>query len=290
MQVPFAQLALEAFWDVLPMVPVLLVLYTALELLSHWQGFRLLTRSKLSDAFGPLAGAVLGVIPQCGVSVFMTSLFLSGRVTTGTLVATYLATSDEAIPVLLARGGTGRVLVVLVGIKIVAGAVAGLLVDATGVVPTTVAPVESRSWLRVHVETEMHRTAWSRAVWHGLRRTAEICAWVFVLTLALGWIIDRVGLARLALQAASHPYLELVATALFGLLPNCAASIAIAEGYLSGVLSFGATVAGLSAGAGYGPILLVQKSVLPTAIRILALCLFFSLLAGLLARALALMP
>ncbi|MGE3841188.1 MAG: putative manganese transporter [Vicinamibacterales bacterium] len=286
----FAALAFEALWDVLPMVPVLLVLYTALELLSHWQGFRLLTRSKLSDAFGPVAGAVLGVIPQCGVSVFMTSLFLSGRVSTGTLLATYLATSDEAIPVLLARGGTGRVLVVLVCIKIAVGAVAGLLVDAAGIVPTAVEPVESRSWLRVHVETEMHQTAWLRALWHGLRRTLEICVWVFVLTFALGWLIDRVGLTRIALQAARHPYIELVATALFGLLPNCSASIAIAEAYLSGVLSFGATVAGLCAGAGYGPILLLRTSVLPTAARILALCLFFSLLAGLLARALALTP
>lgn len=289
-EVSIAQLTWRAFLDALPMVPVLLVLYTALELLSHWQGFRLLTRSKLTQAFGPVAGAVLGVIPQCGVSVFMTSLFLSGRVTTGTLLATYLATSDEAIPVLLAHGGEGRLLVLLISIKIVVGTVAGLLVDAIGVVPSTVKGASSRSWLQVHVETEMHQTQWSRALLHGCRRTVEIFAWVLALTVLIGYVIERVGLARIAVETARHPVIELFATALFGLLPNCSASIAIAEGYLRGVLSFGATVAGLCAGAGYGPILLLRKGVLPTAARILALCFGFSLLAGLLAGVLPLAP
>jgi hypothetical protein len=269
--------------DVLPMVPVLLVLYTALELVSHREGTRLRSRT-----FGPVAGALLGVIPQCGVSVFATSLYLTGRVTTGTLVATYLATSDEAIPVLLAHGRDYQAVAGLVAVKLVVGAVAGLVVDRLlpgGIGPASAPP--SRSWIQLHVENEMSAAPWNRALAHGARRTVEIAAWVFVITLALGLALESSDLQGLAAQARVHPAVEVIATALFGLVPNCAASIAIAEGYLRGVLSAGAAVAGLCAGAGYGPILLFRRAVLGTAVRLLALCLAWSLAAGALVSLLA---
>ena len=108
----------DAFIDALPMVPVLFVLYAAFELLSHREGVKLLARSGGVGALGPLAGALLGVIPQCGMSVFMTSLYSAGRVSSGTLVATYIATSDEALPVLIAQGAAWRDVGSIVGIKV----------------------------------------------------------------------------------------------------------------------------------------------------------------------------
>jgi hypothetical protein len=99
----------------------------------------------------------------------------------------------------------------------------------------------------------------------------------------LGLLIEWVGLARLTAGATAHPRLALVGTAVLGLVPNCSISIAITEGYLRGVLPFGAAVAGLCAGAGYGPILLLRRGLLRTAARLLALCLLFSLAAGFLA-------
>jgi hypothetical protein len=270
--------------DTLPMIPVLFVLYVALEWLSHHEGSRLMVRSGLPGAFGPLAGALLGVIPQCGMSVFMTSLFLGGRVSMGTLVATYLATSDEAIPVLLAHGGRVRAVAAIVGVKIVVGVLAGLAVDlfvprARPVAARDVA-ARSRSRIQAHVEGEMHAAPWTRAVSHSLRRTLEIFGWVFVITLAIGVVIEMVGLSSIATGTRQHPVFTLVGASLFGLIPNCSASIAIAEAYLRGVLPFGATIAGLCAGAGYGPILLFRRGVLGTAVRLLGVCLAFSMLAG----------
>lgn len=282
------ELAEHTLWDTLPMVPVLFVLYAVLEVLSHREGSRLRLRGAGAAAFGPVAGALLGVIPQCGMSVFMTSLYLGGRVTTGTLVATYLATSDEAIPVLLAHGQQMTSVLVLIAIKVLVGVVAGLAIDAwlpAGFAPGPVAP--SRSWIQLHVENELHEAPWSRALAHSARRTFEIVVWVFVISLALGVLIHAVGVERLASGAAAHPRLEMLGSALFGLIPNCSASIAIAEAYLRGVLSFGATVAGLCAGAGYGPILLFRRGVLVHAIRLLMLCFVLSLAAGTLVAALA---
>lgn len=283
--------AVHAFWDTVPMVPVLIVLYTALEFLSHYEGSRLLTRARLPRAFGPVAGVLLGVIPQCGMSVFITSLFLAGRVTTGTLVATYIATSDEAIPVLLAHGNQLRTVALILGIKLAAGMVSGWLIDA--VVPGLPTPAPAvvhapaaAPKIQAHVETEMHRAPWTLAVTHGVRRTLEIFGWVYAITLAFGLVIEATGLDAWTGAARSHPWLELLGVTLFGLIPNCSASIAIAEGYLRGVLSFGATVGGLCAGAGYGPILLLRRGVLGTAVRLLLLCLAFSLLTGVVVAAL----
>ena len=288
-------IAADAVRDTLPMLPLLFVLYAALEVLSHQEGSRLLLRSSLPRAFGPLAGALLGVIPQCGVSVFMTSLFLGGRVTTGTLVATYLATSDEAIPVLLAHGRDLRAIVALVSIKLVVGAVSGILVDAiarhrTRASDSSDPPAGTRARLQRHVETEMHHAPWSRAIAHSLRRTFEVYGWVLGITLAIGLLVEWVGLARIAAGTARHPVVTLVGAALFGLVPNCAASIAIAEGYLRGVLPFPAAVAGLCAGAGYGPILLLRRSLLIPAARILGVCLACSIAAGALVALLSVTP
>jgi hypothetical protein len=283
----FLDILEHTFWDTLPMLPVLFVLYTALELLSHHEGSRLLTRAGLSRPFGPVAGALLGVIPQCGMSVFVTTLFLGSRVTAGTLVATYLATSDEAIPVLLAHGGAIRTVLTIVALKLVIGVASGFAVDAffpAAVLSGT--STRERSWIQVHVEREMHHAPWTRAMSHGLRRTFEIFGWVFGITLALGLAIEGVGLAAIAAGTRRHPVLELLGAALFGLIPNCSASIAIAEGYLRGVLTFGASIAGLCAGAGYGPILLFRRGLMGTAMRLLMICLTCSIVAGAIVAAL----
>ena len=87
------------------MIPVLFALYFILEYFSHTKQLDLISKLKISGPLGPLAGTLLGIIPQCGMSVFVTTLYLSRKVTLGTLIATYLATSDEAIPVLLANRG-----------------------------------------------------------------------------------------------------------------------------------------------------------------------------------------
>jgi hypothetical protein len=278
----------HSFRDTLPMVPFLLVLYTGLEMLSHRQGFRLLLRSNVPRAFGPMAGALLGIIPQCGMSVFITSLFLGGRVTAGTLVATYLATSDEALPVLLAHSQQVGTIVRIVSIKIVVGFVAGLIVDVVARRPSAeTAGSAGRSWIQLHVENEMHAAPLGRALLHGLRRTVEVFSWVLLITVVLGLVIDAIGLARIAAGTRRHPVLELIGATLLGSIPNCSASIAIAEGYIRGVLSFSATVAGLCAGAGYGPILLLRRGLLPTGLRLLGTCLVFSFFAGVVVAALA---
>jgi hypothetical protein len=280
-----AALFLHTLADTLPMVPILFLLYVLLEYAYHKEGYDLLARSRVSGTMGPLAGTLLGMIPQCGMSVFVTSLYVSGRVTMGTLVATYLATSDEAIPVLLAHRTQWGTIGLLLGVKFMIGLGAGYGVDLLTRwrrYGGQRAPQESS--YAVEVQLELKETPHSRILGHSLRRTLRIYGWVFAVSLLLGAALTMVDPEQVIRTLAPHPGLEVMVLAMFGLIPNCAASIVIAEGLMHSWLSFGGAVAGLCAGAGYGPIVLVKEGDRKEAMLLLAVVLGISIAAGLVVR------
>jgi len=277
---------LHTLYDTLPMVPLLFLMYALLEYAYHKKGFDLLARTRVSGALGPIAGSLLGLLPQCGMSVFVTSLYVSGRVSRGTLVATYLSTSDEAIPVLLAHGNQWEAVGLILGIKFVAGTSAGYLLDLIGRRRLYAGPVVAKASSHVvEVQIELKETTASRVIVHSLRRTARIFGWVFGITLILGLLLEYSEIGNSLQALTAHPLLEVVILALFGLIPNCAASITIAEGFFHSWISFGGAVAGLCAGAGYGPIVLVKDGDRKEAVRLLVIVLGFSILTGLISTA-----
>jgi hypothetical protein len=217
------------------------------------------------------------------MSVFMSTLFLSGRISRGTLVATYIATSDEALPVLLAHGNQLPLVGAIVAGKIALGLVGGLLADALpGHRYYPGAPAGESPQGTAEVERELHRPDVGHLVKHALGRTLQIASWVFAVTFVLGIALHWLGGDAWIARVGRAPVLGVIGTALFGLIPNCAASIAIAEAAMRGLLPFSATMAGLSAGAGYGPIVLLKEGTNGTLIELLALCLGISIAAGLL--------
>jgi hypothetical protein len=263
------------------MIPVLFILYTLLEYISHKKGFELLTYSRIAGKLGPLAGTLLGVLPQCGMSVFVTSLFLSKRVTMGTLIATYIATSDEAFPVLLSSGTSAMPLLALIIIKMIVGTVAGYSIDAIFRKKTYEGEAKlAGSQYAVEVSVELKQTEYVKILYHSLKRTVRIFVWVFIVTFIISIVLSISGLAQFFQQIVQNNLTAIPLAALFGLIPNCAASIALAEGFLRGGLTFGATVAGLSAGAGYGPIVLVKDGDFRTGIKVLIICFSISILCG----------
>lgn len=274
--------------DTLPMLPLLFLLYAAMEYLSHSRGVDLVARSGLSGALGPLIGTGLGLLPQCGMSVFVTSLYVSGRVSMGTLVATYLATSDEALPVLIAHRDQWWAVGSLLAAKAVFSVAAGYGLDlAFGrkmYSPSTPAP---QSQFVVEVRTELTRAPIREVLVHSLRRTLRIWLWIAGIAALLGIALGLLHLPQRLALFWEHPVLAIVATSLFGLIPHCAASIAIAEGLVHQVIPFSAALAGLAAGAGYGPIVLVKDGDIRTAVSLLGICLALAVSLGLLWLALA---
>jgi len=272
---------LGSFTDTYLMIPVLFILYFLLEYFSHTKQLDLISKLKISGPLGPLAGTLLGIIPQCGMSVFVTTLFLSKRVTLGTLVATYLATSDEALPVLIAHREQWEMIIYIIGMKIVIGIVSGYSIDFVlsrkyyeGISP------EVRSSHAVEIKTELEETRYKEIILHTLKRTMRIYFWVLAITILISFVLYFADADHLIQSIQNHPYAQVVSAAIFGLIPNCAASIAIAEAFLHTGLSLGATIAGLSTGAGFGPIVLFKDGTLKFATQALVISLVTAILWG----------
>ena len=266
------EVILGSFADTYLMIPILFLLYFALEYFSHTKQLDLISYLKISGPMGPLAGTLLGLIPECGMSVFVTSLFLTRKVSIGTLIATYLATSDEALPVLIANGEQAVYILYILGLKLLIGVTSGYLIDLLiskkfyeGKAP------ELKSSHAVEIDVELHKTRYMEIIIHSLKRTLRIYFWVFVITIAIASLFAFSHSEELIESLNVNPVIQIIATAFLGLIPNCAASIAIAEAFLHTGLSLGATIAGLSSGAGFGPIVLFKDGEIKNSVKILLL-------------------
>ena len=266
------EIILGSFTDTYLMIPILFILYFALEYFSHTKQLDLISFLKISGPMGPLAGTLLGLIPECGMSVFVTSLFLTRRVSIGTLIATYLATSDEALPVLIANREQAVYIFYILGLKLLIGVTSGYLIDLMISKKFYEGKAQKvKSSHAVEIDVELHRTRYMEIIIHSLKRTLRIYFWVFVITIAIASLFIFFHSEELMQSLNVNPVIQIILTSFFGLIPNCAASIAIAEAFLHTGLSLGATIAGLSSGAGFGPIVLFKDGEIKTSVKILLL-------------------
>ncbi|MFB3855432.1 MAG: putative manganese transporter [Vicinamibacterales bacterium] len=278
-----AEILAESIADTARLIPWLFPIYVLMEYVSHREVPVFVRRLRLGGAAGPIAGAFVGIIPQCSMSVMVTSLFAAGHVSAGTLLATYLATSDEALPILLAEGSQFRAVFALVGAKLAIALIAGYLADAA-LGRQHLAPGPTHAFREPGSHTES--VSWPEIIGHGSRHTAVVAAWVLVATFLLGVLLERSGGLEWISGGGSVGAARVLAVALFGLIPNCATSVAITEAFLRAGLPFGAAIAGLSAGAGFGPIVLVREVGLRRSAVVLAWLLASAVVSGLVIDAL----
>lgn len=300
-----AELFLDALGDSVRMIPWLLVIYGAIEFIEYRWGSSVRSRLRRAGKAGPALGALFGAVPQCGFSVVSSSLYTQRLITLGTLLAVYLSTSDEAAPVILSHPDQAGLVLPLLATKVAVGLVAGYAVDlvqGSGTRGTAKAessaasegpgaPSEPGTESRCQEGCCHHTVAPGRPrlgelVLHPLEHTAKIVLFVFLVTLGINYAVFRFGEENLGrLFLARSPWQPLLA-GLVGLIPNCAASVAIAEGYLKGALSFGSTVAGLSSSAGLGVLVLLRENAdLRDTARVLGLLWGISVAVGLIIHA-----
>ena len=238
---------LDALLDTVKTLPFLFGAYLLIEFLEHRASEKLTGALAKLGPFGPVAGSLLGLIPQCGFSVAAANFYAGRLITPGTLVAVFLATSDEALPILLSHPGALPDLLLLLGVKLVSGIVFGLLTDLLWKrLPNreTQPPFED---LCRDCDCEHHGIVHSALV-----HTVRIALFLLVVNLVLGGAIHLVGEDRISQVLLSGSVFQPLVAGLIGFIPNCAASVILTELYLSGSLSFGAVVAGLCTGAGLG--------------------------------------
>ncbi len=255
-----SDLFLDALLDSLRMLPFLFGAYLLMEWLEHRSGQGMETALAGARRLGPVTGALLGCVPQCGFSVVAANLYAGGIISAGTLVAVFLSTSDEAVPLLLGAPEGLTTLLPLLGLKVAAAILAGTAVDWT-------AALLARR--RPPVEEELHRICRRCGCEEGgilsaaLRHTGSVFLFILLVNLALGWGVAMLGEDRLAaLLLADHP-LQPFAAALVGLIPNCAVSVLLTRLYLGGAVSFASLAAGLLPASGAGLLVLLRMNPRP---------------------------
>lgn len=249
---------LELIWDALldtaKLLPFLFLTYLAMEALEHRLGGRTDAILRRAGRFGPLWGGLLGAAPQCGFSAAVSNLYAGRVVTLGTLLAVFLSTSDEMLPILISRGAPAKLIFQILGLKVLIGVTAGLLID--GVCRLT-GRSRGGSIGQLCQEEGCH-CEHGGLLRSALRHTLSITVFLLPLTFALNAALHVLGEDALASILLGRPVLGVFLAGLVGLIPNCAASVAITTLYLDGLMSFGSMMAGLLVGAGVGLLVLAR--------------------------------
>ena len=245
--------------DTLYIIPFLFVTYLAMEWLEHKTGGRAQAAIQRAGAAGPVVGAVVGAVPQCGFSAAAATLWAGRVITLGTLFAVFLSTSDEMLPIFLAEQVPFDVILKIIGAKIVIGMVMGFIVDAALRIARRIdAPLHIHE-LCEHDHCHCHDGE-GGILKSAVKHTLQVTVFIFVITIVLNAVLEVVGEDVLAEFLAANPALSVVGSALVGLVPNCAASVVIAQLYVEGVLGSGAMLAGLLVSAGVGLLVLVRTN------------------------------
>ena len=251
---------LDAIWDgtldTLKLIPFLFITYLVMEWVEHRTSDHTKTAIRKAGRLGPLVGGILGVIPQCGFSAAAASLYAGKVITAGTLIAVFLSTSDEMLPILLSeRAGIGFIAKVLI-VKALYGVIAGFLVDFLFRKLN-----ERRIGVGIHgICTQEHCHCEKGIVRSALKHTVSITFFILLISIALNILLAIVGTENLSNLVLNQPVIGEVLAGLIGLIPNCAASIALTQLYLEGVMSAGAMVSGLMVGAGVGLLVLFRTN------------------------------
>ena len=292
----------DAFIDSAKMVPLLFVVYVAIEFIELKFGNKMAKTVSKAGPFGPILGALSATIPQCGISVMGTALFTQRLITIGSLFAVYIATSDEAIPVIMSQPNKLELLLPLILTKLVLAIIVGYALDLVFRKRNKQVFEHIDAYAHDHDEADHHHeaafeekaccghqaTAEHSAIsardilYHPLIHTLKIFAFIFLISVGLNLLFASIGQETLGNLLAQHKLLQPFLAALIGLIPNCAASVAIAQFYLTGTITFGATIAGLSASGGLGILLLFKEGDKKEGARIVALLFGISVIAGLL--------
>lgn len=266
--------------DTAKLLPFLYLAYLLMEFLEHRSGGAAERCLKDSGKYGPFAGALLGILPQCGFSAAASGLYAGRVITTGTLIAVYLSTSDEMLPILISEGAAPTAILRLLGLKLGIGIVAGFAVDGVTALIRRKHPVTDTSQIEDICERE-HCNCGDHFALSALKHTLRVAIFILIVTFALNTAVFLVGEDTLAKVFSENPVLALFGASLVGLIPNCASSVILTELYLSGVLSLGSAVGGLLVNAGIGVAILFRNNrPLRDSFRVLAILYGIGLFAG----------
>lgn len=248
--------------------------------------FRITSKLSKENKFAPIFGSLIGLIPQCGVSVVASDLYLRQHITVGTLIAVFLSCSDEAIPVLIGSGNEKSLMVIpLIIIKFVIGFISGFIIDL----------IVTNKWENKESEDAIEYeegctcgccdykedSKFDKHVWAPFLHSLKLFGYILIVNFVFSTIVYLVGETNLSEFLELNKYISPILSVIVGLIPNCASSLVLTQLYVNGGLSFGAVLAGLCVNAGLGLVFLLQnKKELKNNLKILITLISISLISG----------
>ena len=252
------EVIIDTALDSIKLLPFLYITYLLIELIEHKVGEAGRARIGAAKKTGPIWGALFGIIPQCGFSAAASSLYAGRIITIGTLMAVYLSTSDEMLPILISeQADVRKIMAILIG-KIIVGIVAGILVD----IGVRVLGKGYQRGLHIHdiCEHDHCHCEEGSIVKSALIHSVQILVFIYVISFALNAVVEWIGMEEVMNVVTHYPIAGIFLAGLVGLIPNCAASITVTKFYLEGVLNVGSMFAGLLSCAGIGLIVLFKTN------------------------------
>ena len=250
-----SEMIFDAIKDSLVVFPFLFLVYVLMEIIEGAKNKDRIERA-LSGSFAPFAAAALGIVPECGMSAMFSKLYSDGYITAGTLIAAFISTSDEGLIVLLSSGVPIKDIGLIILYKILFGLFFGLLINTA-----------TRRFKREHVCPkrgdciecgEHHEGVFDTLIFHPFYHAAKTFLYILAINLVLGFIIYSLGEQNVELFLRRGEGLQPLLAAVVGIVPNCASSIILARGYVSGFLSFSGLMAGLCANSGIGLLIIFK--------------------------------
>ncbi len=256
----FMESLIDTIKDTVTLIPFLFITYLVMEWLERKtedQSVALLSRI---GKFSHVLGAGIGLIPQCGFSAGAASLYSGGVITAGTLIAVFLSTSDEMIPIFISSSVAPATIGKILAAKFVIALISGIVVDAASHVIRYGFHAEKH----IHDLCEREQCGCEDeegGIFHSaLVHTLKIAVFIFFISLALSLVLEYAGEDTVASLLSSVPLLATILTGMVGLIPNCAASVVITQMYLEGLLTCGQLMSGLLVGAGVGLLVLFRTN------------------------------
>lgn len=279
----------DAIIDSFHILPFLFIVFFVIELIEFFYAEKINDFMKKSEKSAPAIGSLAAIIPQCGFSVVASTLYIRKFITKGTLIAIYLATSDEAIPILLAEPSQIHYVLPIIGLKVIIAICAGYLVDFV-LKDDKYISIKSRHGDNCeHCDEDegccrhsVSRRRKRELIYHPLKHTCNIFLFILAITTILNFLID-VYSSHIALHSvvSKIKIFEPVFTSIFGLIPNCATSIALTMLLIKGSISFGSAFAGLLSNAGLGILVLFRHNEnIKDTIKIIEILLLISIISG----------
>jgi hypothetical protein len=280
-KLPIDELLQDALVDSVHLVPFLFFIFIFIEILEFYFSDRINSWIIKSKKEAPLAGAVSSIFPQCGFSVIASSLYSNKMLTKGTLLAVYLGTSDESIPILLAYPQKAYLIIPIVVTKLIIAIFIGYFVDLVfdknkQIVQIDKSIVNNEGCCKHDIDSDNKR----ELILHPFFHTLNTFVYILLITICLNYILANLSIAETIENVPQ--VLQCGAITLIGLIPNCAISIAITMMLIKGTITFGAAIGGLLSNAGLGLLVLLKNNKFADTMKILVILLVASFVSGIL--------